>query len=254
MDIDRRAQFLNYMTLHRFSPRTKSNYVLTMKGLVKFYNKPPETLSNEQIQRYLLYLIEEKKLAWGSVNNHLAGIACFYKNVMKWDETRFTLPPRPRIKKLPCILSEEEVKRLFDAATNLKHRVLLKTVYSAGLRISEVIRLRPEHIESDPSRMMIRIEQGKGRKDRYTVLSRKLLPELREYWRTYRPGQWLFPGQKRNKHITSTTAHKAFVNAKKKPVLPEDGESTVCVTRLQLICYPMGPIYTPSNDSLAIRP
>lgn len=221
-----KVQFLNYMTLQRFSPLTKKNYILAVRGLVRFYNQAPDSLSNEQIQKYLLYLIEGKKLAWGSVNNHLCGISCFYKNVIKWDETRFKIPPRPRIKKLPSILSEEEVKRLFDAAANLKHKVFLKTVYSAGLRLSEAIRLRPEHIESDPSRMMIRIEQGKGRKDRYTVLSRNLLPELREYWRKYQPGQWLFPGRNRKKHLGPTGANQIFQKAKKKPGLPEAGVFT----------------------------
>jgi len=212
-----RQQFHDYMTLHRFSKHTVKNYILAVKGLTRFYNQPPDTLSQEQIEKYFLYLIEEKKIAWGSVNNYLGGIACFYKNVLKWDETRFKIPPRPRIKKLPTILSEEEVVRLFDAAANLKHRVFLKLVYSAGLRLSEAISLRPEHIESDPSRMMIRVEQGKGRKDRYTVLSRTLIPELREYWRTYQPGEWLFPGYKPEKHMGSTSGHQAFRRAKKKP-------------------------------------
>jgi len=220
MSSDLRTQFFNHMTLHRFARHTKRNYILAVKGLSKFFNQPPDTLTEEQIKKYFLYLIEEKKLAWGSVNNQLAGISCFYKNVLKWDETKFKLPPRPRIKKLPSILSEEEVIRLFDAAANLKHRVFLKTVYSAGLRLSEAISLRPEHIESDPSRMMIRVEQGKGRKDRYTVLSRSLLPELREYWRKYQPSEWLFPGYNRKHHIGSTTGYQAFRKAKKKPVSP----------------------------------
>jgi len=166
-----KTQFLDHMILHRFSPHTQKNYLLAVKGLVRFYKQSPDSLSNEQIQQYFLYLIKEKKLAWGSLNNIFCGILCFYKNVLKWDETRFTIPPRPRTKKLPSVLSEEEVIRLFEATDNLKHRVILKTAYSAGLRLSEVLSLRPEHIESDPSRMMIRVEQGKGKKDRYTLLS-----------------------------------------------------------------------------------
>ncbi len=198
MSTDLKQQFLDHMALHRFSRHTQKNYILAVKGLAQFYNQKPDTLSQEQIQAYLLYLIQEKKLAWGSVNNMCCGISCFYKNVLKWDEIQLKIPPRPRIKKLPTILSEEEVKRLFDATSNLKHRVFLKTVYSAGLRLSEAISLRPEHVESDPSRMMIRVEQGKGKKDRYTILSHSLLPELRAYWRKYRPGEWLFPGKSPN--------------------------------------------------------
>ena len=218
MSTELRTQFLNHMTLHRFSRHTKRNYIAAVKGLTQFYNQSPDLLTNDQLQEYFRYLIEDRKLAWGSCNNHFSGISCFYKNVLKWEETKFKIPPRPRTRQLPIIISEEEAKRLFDATDNLKHKVILKTVYSAGLRLSEVSRLKPEHIESDPSRMMIRIEQGKGKKDRYTILARSLLPELKEYWRKYKPGQWLFTGQNRKNHLSRTAVHSIFHNAKKKPV------------------------------------
>jgi len=217
MSTDLRTQFNNYMTLQRLSPHTKRNYIRAVKGLAKFYNKPPDTLTNDQIQGYLLYLLEDCKLSWGTCNNYFSGIVSFYKNVCKWGETRFQIPPRPRIKKLPVVFSVEEVKRLLDAVDNLKHLVLLETVYSAGLRVSELVRLQLHHIESDHSRMMIRVEQGKGKKDRYTVLSKKLLVDLRDYWRKYRPGKWLFPGQKAQRHLTEAAAQKVFYLAKKKP-------------------------------------
>jgi site-specific recombinase XerD len=205
------------MTLQRLSPHTKRNYIRAVKGLATFYNKSPDTLTNDQIQEYLRYLLEDCKLSWGTCNNYFSGIVSFYKNVCKWDETRFQIPPRPRIKKLPMVFSVEEVKRLLDAVDNLKHLVLLETVYSAGLRVSELVRLQPHHIESDASRMMIRVEQGKGKKDRYTVLSKKLLVDLKTYWRKYRPGKWLFPGQKAEKHLGEAAAQRAFYLAKKKP-------------------------------------
>jgi len=218
MSSDLRTQFLNYMTLQRFSPHTQRGYIAAVKGLAGFYKKSPDLLTNDQMQDYFRYLIKDRKLAWGSCNNHFSGISSFCRNILKWDEVTFKCPPRPRTKQLPIIISEEETKRLFDATDNLKHKVILKTVYSAGLRLSEVIRLKPEHIESDPSRMMIRIEQGKGRKDRYTILARSLLPELREYWRKYKPGQWLFPGQNRKNHISSSAVYSIFQKSKKKPV------------------------------------
>jgi integrase len=109
------------------------------------------------------------------------------------------------------------VKRLFESAANFKHQVLLKTIYGAGLRVGEAIRLEPRHIESDPSRMMIRIEQAKGKKDRYTLLSSHLLDELRIYWRKYKPAKWLFPGTG-GKHLGYAGARSAYVIAKKKPV------------------------------------
>jgi site-specific recombinase XerD len=205
------------MTLQRLSPHTKRSYIRAVKGLATFYNKSPDKLTNDQIQEYLRYLLEDCKLSWGTCNNYFSGIVSFYRNVCKWDETRFQIPPRPRIKKLPMVFSVEEVKRLLDAVDNLKHLVLLETVYSAGLRVSELVRLQPHHIESDASRMMIRVEQGKGKKDRYTVLSKKLLVDLRTYWRKYRPGKWLFPGQKAEKHLGEAAAQRAFYLAKKKP-------------------------------------
>ena len=217
MKNDLRTQFHKHMTLHRFSDDTKIKYIAIVERLAKYHNQSPDTLTNEQIQDYLCYLIQERKLSWGSCNNHFSAIACFYKNICKWDETRFKIPPRPRIKKLPMIFSMEEVKRLLDSAANFKHQVLLKTIYSAGLRVSEVVRLQPHHIEGDPSRMMIRVEQGKGKKDRYTVLSKKLLVELRAYWCRYRPEKWLFPGPKKEIHLRKSAARDAFHIAKKKP-------------------------------------
>ncbi|WP_051147957.1 site-specific integrase [Desulfotignum balticum] len=213
-----RTQFMNHMILHRFSHYTIKNYMSAVEKLAKYHNKSPDKLTNGDIQNYLLYLIGERKLTGGTCNVHMSGISCFYKNILQWDETDFKLPPSPRIKKLPNILSVEEVKRLFECAANLKHRVLLKTVYSAGLRISEAVKLKPIHIESDPSRMMIRIEQGKGKKDRYTVLSKYLLDELRLYWQEYKPGKWIFPGQNKENHIGFSGAREAFLIAKKKPV------------------------------------
>ena len=217
MTTELKTQFINYMTLQRFSPTTKRNYVNAVKGLAKYYNKAPDTLTNDQIQEYLRHLLQDRDLSWGTCNNYFSGIVCFYKNICKWDETKFQIPPRPRVKRLPIVYSMEEVKKLFAAVDNIKHLVLLETVYSAGLRISELVHLKPHHIESDPSRMLIRVEQGKGRKDRYTILSHKLLEDLRSYWRKYRPEKWLFPGQKPENHISTVAVHKAFTLAKKKP-------------------------------------
>jgi integrase len=209
------------MTIQRFSNSTKDLYVRGVEGLVKYYGQSPDTLTNEQIQTYFVYLIDERKVSWGTCNNYFSAIICFFRHVCNWDETRFKIPPRPQSKKLPVVLSIEEVKRLFAAAANLKHCVLLKTVYSAGLRVSEVVRLQPHHLESHPSRMMIRVEQAKGRKgrkDRYTLLAKTLLPELRAYWSEYRPGKWLFPGQKPDNHLSEAGARAAYYLAKKKPV------------------------------------
>ena len=213
-----RTQFLNYMTLQRFSKDTKRHYVMAVNGLAKFHNQSPDKLTNDQIQEYFRHLLEDRSLSWGTCNNYFSGILSFYRNICKWDETQFNIPPRPRIKKLPTVFSMEEVKRLFAATTNLRDLVLLETAYSAGLRLSEIVHLKPHHIESDPSRMTIRVEQGKGKKDRYTILSKHLLEDLKAYWKKYRPEKWLFPGREAENHLSRSAAHMIYFNAKKKPV------------------------------------
>ena len=217
MSSELKTRFINHMILRRYSKHTIRNYVRVISDLAKFHNKSQDQLNNEQIQEYLLYLLKVRELGWGTCNNYYAGLACLYKQVLKRDKSTFKLPPRPRIKKLPHILSVEEVKRLFESAINLKHRVLLKTIYSAGLRTGEAVRLEPKHIESDPSRMMIRVEQAKGKKDRYTLLSKHLLDELRIYWQKYKPVKWLFSGND-GRHLSYAGARLAYVKAKKKPV------------------------------------
>ena len=218
MTTDIRTQFFDYMTLQRFADHTKRTYVTGVKGLAKYYMLSPDTLTNDQIQDYLLHLLKDRKLTWGTVNAYLSGLICFYRGFCKWDETQFQIPPRPSTRKLPTVYSMEEVRRLLAAAVNFKHLLLLETTYSAGLRISELVRLKPHHIESDPDRMLIRVEQGKGKKDRYTILSQKLLLDLRAYFRQYRPGKWLFAGQNPDKHLSEAAARNAFYLAKKKPV------------------------------------
>ena len=218
MATDLQTQFSNYMTLQRFADHTQRTYVTGVKGLAKFYMQSPDTLTNKQIQDYLLHLLKDRDLTWGTVNAYLSGIICFYRGFCQWDETQFKIPPRPRDKKLPTVYSQEEVKLLLASANNLKHRLLLETAYSAGLRISELVRLKPHHIEGDPDRMLIRVDQGKGKKDRYTILSKRLLVNLRAYWSEYRPGKWLFAGQNPVKHLSEAAARKAFCLAKKKPV------------------------------------
>jgi integrase/recombinase XerD len=219
MATDLRTQFFNYMTLQRLADHTQRTYVTGVKGLTKFHMQSPDTLTNEQIQDYLLYLLKDRKLTWGTVNAYLSGLICFYRGFCKWDETQFQIPPRPSARKLPTVYSFKEVRRLLAAANNFKHLLLLETAYSAGLRISELVRLKPHHIEGDPDRMLIRVEQGKGKKDRYTILSKKLLEDLRTYWLQYRPDKWLFAGQNPDNHLSEAAARKAFYDAKKKPVL-----------------------------------
>ena len=206
-----RQRFERHLTLHRLSPKTNAAYMSAVKSLAVYHRQSPDKLTNEQIQDYLHYIIADRKLAWSSCNVQFSGIKRFYKNVLNRN-TKLCIPPRPQEKKIFMALSREEVDRILNACQNLKHYTLLLTVYSAGLRVSEVVKLQPLHIER--SRKMIRIEQGKGRKDRYTVLSDKLLKALEEYWRAYRPGNWIFFGKTKTKPMPVETAQKIYYNAK----------------------------------------
>ena len=209
-----RLQFESYMTLQRFSPKTKAAYINAVKGLAAFYRISPDKLSNEQVQAYLHYLIENRKLAWSSVNVALSGLCCFYRYCLKREDTALVIPRRPRQHQLPRILSTEEVYRIIHAVTNLKQRILLMTVYGAGLRVSEAVKLKPFHIERE--RKMIRVEQGKGRKDRYTLLPERLLQELEVYREKSRPLQWVFPGRREGNYLSIATAQKYYERAREK--------------------------------------
>ena len=206
---------INEMKLRRFSPKTQESYVGAVSGLARYYDQSPDRIDNEKIKGYLLHLMESRQLAWSSRNVVVCGLRFFYNKTLGRRSTRLAIPACKQQHKLPEILSSQELERLFFSAGNPKSRVLFMTTYSAGLRLGEVVRLKIPHIDS--SRMMIRVEQGKGNKDRYTLLSNLLLKELRSYWKLYRPKLWLFPGSRNpNKPMPDGTAQKIFTLAKAK--------------------------------------
>ena len=208
-----RKRFEDYLVVNRLAQKTQDAYLNAVAGLSKHYNQTPERLTDEQIQQYLVYLIRHRKLSWSSCNVNFSGLHCFYKRFLNRPQTEFSIPPRPRQKKLPEILSRQEVLKLIDAAHDERHRALLMITYGSGLRVSETVHLKPHHIESD--RMLVRIEQAKGRKDRYTLLSQKALDELRIYWKVRRPEKWLFYGRDKAQPMDVTTAQKIYYCTKK---------------------------------------
>ena len=214
MSTSLRARMLAQMTLRNMSPRTKEAYTSAVAGLARYYRRSPDKLTQEQVQRYLLYLHNERRLAWSSCNVAYSALRFFYTAVHKQPEISFSIPSQRKESRLPNLLSTEEVQRILNAVHNPKHRALLMTIYGGGLRVGEAVRIKPHHIES--SRMLIRVEQGKGKKDRYTLLPKKLLGELRSYWRYCRPTTWLFPGRDRNRPMPINTAQKIYYQAKKK--------------------------------------
>jgi site-specific recombinase XerD len=168
------------------------------------------------IEDYLLYLKNEKGNAPNSCGSVLTGLRFFYTHVMK-KEISIGYSVRKIPRKLPTVLTKEQVWKIICTPENLKHRLILMTTYAAGLRASEVIALKPEHIESE--KMLIKVENGKGKKDRYTMLSVKLLAELRRYYRKYRPQTYLFPssfGKRKDKPLSYETVRSIYEKARKR--------------------------------------
>lgn len=209
-----REKMIRDMQIRRFSARTQSSYVAAVKLLAKHYHRSPDKITKEEIQDYLLYLTNEKRLSWSTCNLAVSAFRFFYSVTLGNEPMYLDIPARKNRSRLPEVLSREDVERLFAAAAKLKHRVLLMTTYSAGLRVSEVVRLKPEHF--DRSRMTIRIEQAKGNRDRYTILSKRLLSELDHYLELYRPTSWLFFTDDHERPMHISTAQKIYYAVRKK--------------------------------------
>ena len=216
-----RAKMMRDMQLRRFAVGTQNAYVSAVAGLANFYHKSPDLLDQEQVYDYLHYLMIERKLAWGTCNIVASALCFFYNITLDNRRMRLVVPSRKTPKKLPEILSAEELKRLFDGCATPRDRVLLMTGYAAGLRVSEAVRLRVRDIDSD--RMMIRVEEGKGRKDRYTLLSAQLLSELRSHWKLYRPSSWLFFGTNPQMHLVTRSAQRIYKYAKTQAGIKKEG-------------------------------
>ena len=209
-----RQKMINEMKLRGFSVRTQQSYVDAVAGLARFFNQSPDRLNKEKLRAYLLHLMEERNLSWSSCNVAVSAFRFLYGETLGDDSMRLAIPPRKKVNQLPEILSAEELEDLFAGAANPKHRMLLMTTYAGGLRVSEVVRLKIKDIHSE--RMLIRVDQGKGKKDRYTILSERLLKELRIYWTMYRPRLWLFPSKDPSKPMHIGTAQKIYYTAKKR--------------------------------------
>ncbi len=189
-----RQQFIQALSIRGYSSTTQNTYVGYVAKLAGHYRRAPDQLSVQQIQDYLYYLLNERHYAQSSLGGVVGALRFFYRHVLGWPEDRIgrDLPRSKQPKRLPEVYSQEEIEQLFSIAyPNPRQRVFLMTVYGAGLRVSEGCHLQLRHLESQ--RGLIRVEQGKRAKDRYTLLSDRLLQELRAYWRMYRPPLWLFP-------------------------------------------------------------
>jgi site-specific recombinase XerD len=214
----------NDMQVRNFSPHTRDSYLLHVAQFARYFAKSPSLLGPEDIRTYLTYLVNERKLAPRSVHVTVAALRFFYRVTLEIDWDFDLVIPSPKAPKtLAVILSPEEVLHFLGSVKSVKHQTILTTCYAAGLRISEATRLRPEAI--DRQRMVLRVEQGKGQKDRYVMLSVRLLETLTNYWRIVRPKTWMFPGVFDDEPITTGAVELACRKAHHlsklvKPVTP----------------------------------
>ena len=187
-----RKKMLEEIQRRNYSHRTARTYIRIVRDFAKYFHQPPDKLGPEQIRQYQAHLFQAKKLAPATVSQYVSALRFLFVKTLRRHFLAEYIPFPKSHKRLPTVLSPEEVARLIDSARNLYHRTLLMTLYSTAVRRAELCRLKVQDIDSQ--RMMIRIHQGKGGRDREVPLSPKLLETLRVYWRWMRPTTFLFPG------------------------------------------------------------
>jgi len=208
-----RKKMIRAMELQNLSKNSQKSYLNAVSGLANYYRQSPDQLSKEMIEDYLLHLKNEKANALTTVGSVITGLRFFYNHVLADEQLSPSCSFAKTPSKLPTVLSQQEIWSIINTPDNMKHRLLLMTTYSAGLRASEVLALKAEHIDS--KRMLIKVT-GKGGKQRYTLLSEKLLPELRQYYKTYRPKIFLFPSNRKGKPLAYETIRSVYEKARKK--------------------------------------
>jgi len=211
-----RQKMIRAMELENLSDNTQRRYLDAVSGLAKHYHRSPDQLSKEMIEDYLLYLKNDKAYAPNSCASTLSGLRFFFNHVAQ-QQILIEYSLSRKVQKLPTVLPQEDICNIINATDNLKHRLILMTTYSGGLRASEVIALKPKNIES--KKMLIKVEKGKGGKERYTLLAKRLLPELRYYYKTCQPKTYLFPSSyKHKKHqpLSYGSVRCIYENARKK--------------------------------------
>ena len=217
-----RQRMLEDMRMRQFAEHTQEGYIRAVRKLATFLGRSPHTATAEDLRRFQLHLVDTGS-GPVTINATITGLKFFFDITLGRPELMLKMTHVAVPRKLPVILSPEEVGRLIAAAPNLKHQAAMSVAYGAGLRVSEVVSLKVGDIDGE--RMTLRVEQGKGRKDRYVMLSPRLLEVLRDYWRIERPKPWLFPGDGAGRHITKNAVEQACQKAHRacgidKPVTP----------------------------------
>ena len=206
-----RQRMIEDMRLRNLAPATQRNYIAHAAAFALFYGKSPELLDQEAVREYLLYLLQERQMSPEGVNQQVSALKFLYLTTleMPWNDVDFPRAKRPH--KLPVVLSHEEVVQFFDHVPSLRYRAALMICYGAGLRVSEAVAVKVSDIDS--GRNLLRVEQGKGRKDRYAMLSPRLLEVLRIYWRAARPQGYLFPSWRTGRHLNASSLQQACRDA-----------------------------------------
>lgn len=208
-----RKQMIEEMQIRNYAPGTIDIYVSAVASFASYNGKSPEELGKVEVRKYLVHLVEERKMSWSTYNINLCALRFLYHETMGREELLRGLRCPKEQKRLPVVLSQEEVKQFFAAAPTIRLKAIFGAAYSAGMRVSEIVGLRLIDIDSD--RMMIHIRQSKNSRDRYVPLSPQLLKVLREYWKECRPKLWLFPGRYPHQHLSRTTVTRLCWDVRK---------------------------------------
>lgn len=208
-----RQKMIDAMRQRGFSVRTQKSYLGAVNGLARHFHQSPDRLHAEHIQTYFNYLVQERAICGASCRMYLHGIRFLYLQVLHWPQFDIPIQYPKKTQKIPELLTRIEISQIIQACDNAKHRMMLLTCYGCGLRVSELVKLKAHHIDGE--RLLLRVEQGKGAKDRLVVISAALLNQLRHYWRRYRPKWWLFPnGNTPTLPLSYGTIQKVFKRAK----------------------------------------
>ena len=234
-----RQRMLEDMSIRNFAQNTQQSYLQQVSLYARHFARSPDAMGPEQIRDYQVHLVEGRKLAPSSISIAVSALRFLYKVTLKqpWAVDDIPMPKQPF--KLPVILSPEEVMRFLESVNSMKHRAILMAAYAAGLRVSEATHLKVTDIDSQ--RMMLRVDHGKGQKDRYVMLSPRLLEELRAYWKAGRPKTWLFPGDIPGQPISRDAVGQACDKARRasgltKPITPHSLRHAFATGACQASC------------------
>ena len=217
-----RQNMIKAMVQRGFSPRTHKSYLATVNDFARYFKTPPDQLQVKHLQKYFVYLVQERHLSGASCRLSFHALRFLYLQVLHWEQFDVPIQYPKLAQKIPELLTRQEVRQIIDACDNAKHRMMLLTCYGCGLRVSELVALKVRHIDGE--RKQLRVEQGKGAKDRAVVITAGLLNQLRRYWLAYHPRLWLFPKSNTSElHLSISTPQKVFKNAKKKTGIEKIG-------------------------------